>query len=260
VLGPLYARNGINVPVVTTNHGLFDEESRALFRAIAPHVAIIAISQAQARTAAGIPIAAVIPHGLEVARFPFDARGGDYWLFLGRMSPYKGPHRAARVARAAGQQLVIAAKMHAPEEHNYFEQHVRPLLDHRISYVGEVGGQEKLDLLAGARGLLNPIRWPEPFGLVMIEALACGTPVLSFTSGAAPEIVRHRVNGFLCRDEADMLRRMDDVDDIDRRACRGSVEESFSAERMVGDHLALYERVLGNEHASSSMAATYAVR
>jgi glycosyltransferase involved in cell wall biosynthesis len=128
---------------------------------------------------------------------------------------------------------------------------VRPLLDDRVVYAGEVGGKEKLDLLAGARGLLNPIGWCEPFGLVMIEAMACGTPVLAFPSGAAPEIVRHGVTGFLCADEADMVRRLGEVDRIDRQACRVSVEESFSTERMVLDHLALYERLLVGERAAA---------
>jgi glycosyltransferase involved in cell wall biosynthesis len=109
-------------------------------------------------------------------------------------------------------------------------------------YVGEVGGREKFELLAGARGLLNTIRWPEPFGLVMIEALARGTPVLAFPRGAAPEIIRHGETGFLCTDEADIVRRVREAGLLDRGACRRSVDESFSAERMVADHLELNER------------------
>ena len=136
---------------------------------------------------------------------------------------------------------MIAAKMREPEERRYFDEFVRPLLGDHVVYLGEVGGKEKLELLAGARGLLNTIRWPEPFGLVMIEALACGTPVLAFPSGAAPEIIRDGMTGFLCANEADMVRRVHDVDVLDRVACRRSVEESFSAERMVADHLELYE-------------------
>jgi glycosyltransferase involved in cell wall biosynthesis len=252
LLGPLYAAGGTEVQVVTTNHGPFDDELRAVYGAIGQRVPIIAISHAQAGTATpNIPIAAVIHHGIDAANFPFSARPGDYWLFLGRMNAMKGPHRAARVAREAGVRLVIAAKMREPEECRYFEEQVRPLLDDRVVYVGEVSGQEKLELFAGARGLLNPIRWPEPFGLVMIEALACGTPVLTFPSGAAPEIVRDGVTGFLCADEADMVRRLRDVDRLDRRACRVTVEESFSTERMVADHLALYETLMVREPAAA---------
>jgi glycosyltransferase involved in cell wall biosynthesis len=223
-----------------------------VYREIARRVPIIAISQSQASTAtADIPIAGVIHHGLDITAFPFTARSGDYWLFLGRMSPTKGAHVAARVARKTGERLLIAAKMREPDERRYYEEQVRPLLDDRVVYAGEIGGREKLDLLEGARGLLNPISWPEPFGLVMIEALACGTPVLAFPSGAAPEIVRHGVTGFLCTDEEDMVRRLHGVDRLDRRACRASVEKSFSTERMVADHLALYKRLLAHERVAA---------
>ena len=245
LLGPPYALARFpDLPVVTTNHGPFDASVCPTYAAIAERVPIIAISAAQARTAPGIPIAQVIHHGVDPCRFPFGARAGDYALFLGRMNPAKGAHRAARIARAAGTRLVIAAKMHVPGERRYFEERVRPLLDEDVVYVGEVGGQEKLELLAGARALVNPIAWPEPFGLVMIEALACGTPVLAFPNGAAPEIVRHGVTGFLCADEADMAARLRGVDELDRRACRASVEASFTAERMVAAHLELYDAVL----------------
>jgi glycosyltransferase involved in cell wall biosynthesis len=245
VLGPVYAAARLpSVRVVTTNHGLFDAAARARLGSIADRVAVIAISAAQARTAAGLPIAGVIHHGIEIRDFPFRSRAADYFVFLGRMSPTKGAHRAARVARAAGQRLVIAAKMHEPAERRYFDERVRPLLDENVVYLGEVGGREKLELLAAARGLINPITWPEPFGLVMIEALACGTPVLAYPNGAAPEIVRHGETGFLCADEADMARRLAEVDGLDRHACREAVEADFSVERMVNAHLELYEAVL----------------
>lgn len=251
LLGPLFMSTGTDVPVVTTNHGPFDPELRAVYGEIGRRVPIIAISRSQAAAAADIPIAGVIHHGIDTAEFPFRETPDDYWVFLGRMNQTKGPDRAAEVAREAGVRLVIAAKMREPEERRYFEERVRPLLGDRVVYVGEVGGREKLDLLAGARGLLNPIRWPEPFGLVMVEALACGTPVLAFPSGAAREIVTHGVNGFLCADEADMVRRMGEVDRIDRRACRESVESSFSIDRMVNDHLALYERLAARKQVAA---------
>ena len=244
LLGPLLAAQMTDTPVVTTNHGPFDAELQAVYRVIAQRVPVIAVSASQAASAAGIPIAGVIHHGVSVAEFPFGDSPGDYLLFLGRMSPTKGADRAARIARAAGQRLVIAAKMREPEEHRYFEEQVEPLLDDRVVYIGEVGGRDKLELLSGARGLLNPIGWPEPFGLVMIEALACGTPVLAFPNGAAPEIVRHGVTGFLCADEADMVRCLRQVDRLDRAACRASVTASFSVERMVAAHLEFYASLL----------------
>jgi glycosyltransferase involved in cell wall biosynthesis len=253
LFGPDLLREGcVSTPVVVTVHGAFDEEACRHLSAAAGRAAVVAISQAHARTAPTcIPIAAVIRHGIDVGAFPFGARPCGYLLFLGRMSPAKGVHRAVRVARAAGERLVVAAKMREPEERRYFEEQVRPLLGDGVTFVGEVRGAEKLDLLAGARVLLNPIRWPEPFGLVMIEALACGTPVLTFSSGAAPEIVRHGVTGFLCADESDMVRRLRDVERLDRSCCRRSVEASFSTERMVADHLRLYASILAEREVAA---------
>jgi glycosyltransferase involved in cell wall biosynthesis len=235
------------LPVVTTNHGPFTAEMRVHFGSIAEQVAIIAISHAQRRDAPEIPVAAVIHHGIDVDAFPVGRGDGRYVLFLGRMSPDKGVHRAIAIARAAGKRLLIAAKMWEPAERRYFVEQVEPLLGDDSVYIGAVGGQRKLDLLAGAEALVNPIRWPEPFGLVMIEALACGTPVLAFAEGAAPEIVEHGRTGFLCVDEADMAARLGDVGSLDRAVCRASMTERFSVQRFIDDHLALYRRVLGHQ-------------
>jgi glycosyltransferase involved in cell wall biosynthesis len=247
VMGPLYAERFPDLTVVTTNHGPFNEELRTIYRAVAGRVPIIAISRSQAAAAGDIPIARVIHHGLDPQCFPVGRGDGGYLVFLGRMTPDKGADRAARVARAAGARLLIAAKMREPWEHEYFEREVRPLLGGDVEYVGEVGGQDKHDLLAGARALLNPIRWPEPFGLAMVEALACGTPVVSFPEGAAPEIVQDGVTGFLCRDEADMVSKLDLVETIDRGKCRVAVEQQFSTERMVHAHVELFEELLSRK-------------
>jgi len=177
-------------------------------------------------------------------RLPVGAGDGDYFLFLGRMAPGKGAHRAMEAANKAGVRLLMAAKMREPSEHEYFDVYVKPYLNGDLRYLGEVSHAEKLDLLAGARGLLNPIRWPEPFGLVMIEAMACGTPVLTYAEGAAPEIVEDGVTGFVCRDEADLAESIARVDTLDRRACRAAVEGYFSSDRMVAEHLSLFEDVL----------------
>lgn len=244
LLGPLYASGMTTTPVVTTNHGLFDGEAHAVYEEIARKVPIIAISHDQARSAVGIEIAAVIHHGIDIDPSAFRATAGDSLLFLGRMSPTKGAHRAARLAHQTGQRLIIAAKMREAPEKRYFEEQVRPLLDDRVQFVGEVGWREKLDLLGGARALIDPITWREPFGLVMIEALACGTPVLAFPFGAAPEIIREGVTGYVCADEAEMARRIGEIDRLDRTACRDSAVADFSTERMVNDHLALFRSIL----------------
>ncbi|MGH9182770.1 MAG: glycosyltransferase family 4 protein [Acidimicrobiales bacterium] len=244
LIGPLYASHFPELCVVTTNHGPFDEELTDIYRSISARVPLIAISQSQADLAAGVPIARVIHHGIDVTEYPLGDGGGGYFLFLGRMAPDKGARRAALVAHQGGVRLLMAAKMREPLEHEYFEQLVHPLLDERVQYVGEVGGDHKLELLAGARALVNPIRWPEPFGLVMIEALACGTPVLSFREGAAPEIVEHGVTGFLCDDEDDMAAHLHRVGELDRLACRAEVERRFSTARMVQQHLELFESLV----------------
>lgn len=245
VVGPLHAARFPDLPVVTTNHGPFVPELADVYAACSGHVPVIAISHAQAATAPErVRLAGVIHHGLDIDAFPLGDGDGGYLLFLGRMAPEKGAARAARVARAAGRRLVIAAKMREPAERRYFEEAVRPLLGDGVEMAGEVSWQRKLGLLVGAEALLNPIRWPEPFGLVMIEALACGTPVLAFAEGAAPEIVDHGVTGYLCADEADMAARVEELGALDRAACRAAAKERFSSERMAAEHLAVYRRLV----------------
>ena len=248
VIGPVYAQRFPGLPVITTNHGPFNAELNDVYRAMAHRVPVIAISYNQAASAdPRVWLAQVIHHGLDTSQFPVGSGDGGYCLFLGRMAPEKGARRAAEIARAAGRRLLIAAKMREPLEMRYFEEEVRPLLGADVEYIGEVGWERKIELLAGAEVLVNPIRWAEPFGLVMIEAMACGTPVLAFKEGAAPEIIDHGVTGFVCVDEADMVAQLDRVGDLDRRACRAAVEDHFSLDRMVAEHVAVYERLVNRE-------------
>jgi glycosyltransferase involved in cell wall biosynthesis len=246
MVGPVYAACFPDLPVVTTIHGPFNDELTDLYERIGHRVPIIAISHAQCRPVPQIPIAAVIHHGLDVDDFPLGTGEGGYCLFLGRMSPDKGAHRASDVAYKAGMPLIMAAKMREPWEHEYHATNVQPYLNENIQFVGEAGHEKKLELLANAKCLLMPIRWNEPFGMVMIEALACGTPVLAFPEGAAPEIVDDGRTGFLCKDEDEMVEALRRVDEIDRAECRASVERSFSTERMVGEHVELFERILAS--------------
>ncbi len=250
VAGPLLAANaGTLAKVVTTIHGPLIDELAALYRAMAGRATVIAISHAQHAPAPDVPVATVIHHGIEAGNFPVGDGGGDaegpYCLFLGRMAPDKGAHRAIEVARRAGIRVLMAAKMREASEVRYFTEQVEPLLGPDAVYLGEVPHERKLELLGGASSLLFPIRWNEPFGLVMLEAMACGTPVLAFTEGAAPEVVEHGVTGFLCRDEDEMVEAMGNVAAIDRRDCRGAVEGYFSTTRMVADHLTLFESLVG---------------
>jgi glycosyltransferase involved in cell wall biosynthesis len=257
ITGPVRAAAQGNLPVVTTNHGPFDRELGAIYRDVARHVAVIAISAHQAAGAGDTPIEQVIHHGVDAARFPVGP-GGGYVAFLGRMTPSKGPDLAARAARAAGVPLLMAAKMREPAEREYFDAEVRPLLGGDVEYVGELSATDKLDLLAGAAALLNPLRWHEPFGLVMIEALACGTPVIAPGRGSVPEIVDHGTTGFVYDDDAELVRALGRIDTLDRGACRLAAETRFSADRMVGEHLDVYERVLWRHARRTTRAATFA--
>jgi glycosyltransferase involved in cell wall biosynthesis len=243
LVGPVYADRFPDLPVVTTNHGPFQSELGDYYRAIGDRTPIIAISRHQASTARETPIAAVIHHGVDLDRFPVGSGDGGYAVFLGRMCPEKGVDAAIRVARLAGVPLRIVAKMSEAAEQLYFDRKVKPLLGGDIEYVGELGGEEKLALVGRAICLLNPIAWPEPFGMVMVEALACGTPVVATPMGAVPEIVDQGVTGYTCSGEESLARAVVAAASIDRKACRAAVANRFSAGRMVADHVALYESV-----------------
>jgi glycosyltransferase involved in cell wall biosynthesis len=244
VFGPVYAALRTTQPLVTTVHGAFVRELADIYERVARQVPVIAVSHAQRKPAPHIPIARVIHHGVDVDDFPMGRGDGGYALFLGRMAADKGAHIAVDVARKAGVPLKLAGKMREPLEFEYFETRVQPLLGDDAVYLGEVPQEHKLELLAGARAVLFPIRWNEPFGLVMIEALACGTPVLAFPEGAAPEVIEDGRTGFLCHDEAAMAEALTRVDTIDRDACRAAVAGYFSTERMVREHLDFFESLV----------------
>jgi glycosyltransferase involved in cell wall biosynthesis len=244
LVGPLFADRLPWLPVVTTNHGPFQSDLSALYQATSERVPVIAISRHQASTARGVRLAGVIHHGVDPAAYPVGDGSGGYAVFLGRMSPDKGVETAVLAARRAGVPLLIAAKMSEAAEERYFEARIRPLLGGDLEYIGEVGGADKLELLGKALCLLNPIAWPEPFGMVMIEAMAVGTPVIARPCGAAPEIVAEGRTGFLRDAEVDLAQVLAEVGSISRAACRQRVESDFSAKRMVEAHLAVYESVI----------------
>jgi glycosyltransferase involved in cell wall biosynthesis len=248
VMGPFYAAHYPGLPVTTTIHGPFNEELKDIYRVNAERVPIVAISHAQRRAAPEIPIARVIHHGVDAAHFPMGDGSGDedgpYVVFLGRMAEDKGAHRAIEIARKAGIRILLAAKMREPWELRYFAEEVEPLLSKDARYLGEVSHARKLELLAGASALLFPIRWNEPFGMVMLEAMACGTPVLAFEEGAAPEVVDHGRTGFLCQDDGAMVDALRRLGELDRADCRLSVEGYFSTNRMVSEHIELFESLI----------------
>jgi glycosyltransferase involved in cell wall biosynthesis len=237
-------------PFCHTVHGPLDGQPGRLYEdvvGLAPRAKLISISLNQRRPKPDLPWIANCPNALDLSVYPFRRKpGGDYLVFLGRMSPDKGAHRALAVALETGIPLKIAAKCREPLEIRYFDEFIRPHLGGSIEYVGEVGHADKVELLMGARALINPIDWEEPFGLMMIEAMACGTPVLSTRRGAAPEIIEHGRTGIL----VDNYREMEDpavleqADRLDPVALRREVEERFSPEHMVADHVAAYEATI----------------
>jgi glycosyltransferase involved in cell wall biosynthesis len=239
--GPIYSARFADLPVVATNHNPFTRTMNAVYGASAPRVALVAISRSHA-SSTPLDIDAVVHHGVDVEEFPVGAGDGGYVAVLGRMAADKGIHRAIAIARAARLPLKIAAKMREPHEHAYFDEHVRPHLGDDVVYLGELDASGKRDLLASASALLNPISWEEPFGMAMLEALACGTPVVGSRRGAAPEIVEHGVSGYLGMTDADLVAGLLTIGRIDRDSCRRRVRDHFSIERMVEGYVAVYER------------------
>jgi glycosyltransferase involved in cell wall biosynthesis len=243
LLAPLLARR--DIPVVTTNHGPVTTDIIPLWVQVTRHAALVAISHAQHAKVPGIPVEAVIHHGVDLRAYTYGP-GGDHLMFIGRMAEEKGPDRAITIARQAGRPIVLATKMWEPPEREYFERKVEPLLGDDVELKLDTTMGERVELLQRADALINPIRWDEPFGLVMAEALACGTPVLSFGSGSAPEIVDHGVTGFLESTEDALAADVARIDELDRNACRQAAEERFSVDRMVADHEALYTRLVAD--------------
>jgi len=246
-----------DTPVVTTLHGRLDMADLPIVFAAYPSAPLVSISDAQRGPLASANWYATIHHGLPVTSFAMGRGAGGYLAFLGRISQEKGVDAAIRVAAAAGLPLKIAVKIDRVDR-AYCEETIRPLLGGHVEFLGEIGGDDKARFLGGARALLFPIDWPEPFGLVMIEALACGTPVIARRRGSVPEVVQEGVTGFVCDDEASMIEAVRRVDTIDRATCRRVFESRFSDVRMVDDYERVYCDVLASrtpELASATAAA-----
>jgi glycosyltransferase involved in cell wall biosynthesis len=233
----------VTTQTVVTLHGRLDLPGLAgVFRGF-PNVSYVSISDSQRAPVPDINWVATVHHGLPARSYRFEPAAGDYLLFLGRISPEKCPDRAIRIATRARVPLRIAAKVD-PVDREYFEAVVRPLLDDPlVDFIGEVNGEQKIELLAHSRALLFPIDWPEPFGLVMIEALACGTPVIARRRGSVPEILRHGETGLMCETDDELCEAIATVGQIDRRRCREDFERRFTDKRMAKDYLAVYDAV-----------------
>jgi glycosyltransferase involved in cell wall biosynthesis len=240
-----------SVPVLTTPHNRIDLPDRRQLFAQFADVPLVAISEAQRRTAPCANWVGVVHNGINLDEFTFRPNQGDYLVFLGRISPDKGLDVAIRVARKSGLPLRIAARLplqrtfdpNAERDAEFMDTVVKPLLDGPgVEFVGQVNGSERDELLRNAAALLFPVSWPEPFGLVMVEALACGTPVIALRAGSVPEVVRNGVSGFVCDTEEEMVAAVERIGEIDRLMCRHEVEHRFSAEAMADRYERVYEQ------------------
>jgi glycosyltransferase involved in cell wall biosynthesis len=233
----------IDTPVLHTLHGPFTEETSAFYARHAHKAPAVALSRYQADQAPQeLDVVAVIGNPIVVDDFPFRAEKDDYLLWIGRLNDDKGPQRAIAAAREADAPLVLAGPVQ-PGQEEFFASEVEPHVDgEQIRYIGEVG-DEKVELYAGARALLMPIRWAEPFGLVMTEAMACGTPVIAFPEGSAPEIVLDGETGFVVDDEHEMSAAVERLGELDPERCRESARERFDVKAVGGAYEDAYGTV-----------------
>ena len=234
-------------PVVHTVHGPLDGEPGEVYELInrvAPDVGLISISLNQRKPKPHLNWIANCHNALDFSVYPVKPHRGDYLLFLGRMSPDKGAHRAVAVAMETGLPLKIAGKKQDPKELTYFKELIEPHLVDGIEYLGEVSHGEKVELLQHARATLFPIEWEEPFGLVMIESMACGTPVIATRWGAVPEVIEHGRSGIIVDDYRIIPAALEEADRLDPHVIRRYVEEEFSPERMVRDYVAAYREAI----------------
>jgi glycosyltransferase involved in cell wall biosynthesis len=247
--GPLGAVLGglSRAPVVHTVHGPLDEEAGGVYEsigAVAPQVGLISISLNQRRPKPDLNWIANVPNALALEHYPCKPHLGDYLLFLGRMNHEKGAHRAIAVAMELDLPLKLAGKVREPKELEYFAEFVEPHLGDGIEYLGEVTHGAKVELLQNARTTLFPIEWEEPFGLVMIESMACGTPVIATRHGAVPEVIEDGRSGIVVEHWRDFPAALERADALDPRECRRYVEERFVPERMVGDYVRAYREAI----------------
>jgi glycosyltransferase involved in cell wall biosynthesis len=234
-------------PHVTTLHGRLDiPELRAVYREY-PDMPVVSISDAQRRPLPWLNWQATVYHGLPLDLHPFREKSDDYLAFLGRISPEKRLDRAIAIAKRTGRKLKVAAKI-AKADEDYFRRDIEPLIHHPlVEFLGEIGGRAKDEFLARAYALLFPIDWPEPFGLVMIESLACGTPVIAWRGGSVPEVLDEGRTGFIVEDLDQAVRAVGRVAEVSRAECRAVFERRFSARRMTQDYLAVYRRLAGSQ-------------
>jgi glycosyltransferase involved in cell wall biosynthesis len=247
----------VAAPVVHTLHGAFVEGTVPFYQRHGHKARLVAISRSQALSAPpGVRVVDVVPNPIVVDRWPLRVKKQDYLLWVGRMDLVKGPDRAIEAARLAGRMLVLAGPVQ-PGQEQYYRALVEPHIDGRtVHYIGEVGGTAKQELFANAAALLMPVRWREPFGMVMVEALACGTPVIAFPEGAAAEIVIDGENGILVADETEMAHAVERLGSIDPERCRASVADRYDVSIAAAGYERVYREAINAERKRHPSRAT----
>ena len=234
------------IPILTTLHRPLDPASTQAYK-IYSKIKFCAISHDQRQSAEenGIPIIDVVYNGIDLKRYIFQETAGDYFVYLGRLNKEKGVVDAINIAKEAGVKLIIAGNIVGGDEWNYFLHEVQPLLnEENINFVGQLDFNAKVELLGGAKALLFPIERREPFGLVMIEAMACGTPVIAYRRGSVPEVVKDKKTGFIVETKQEMVESIKKIDTIKRKDCRVHVEQNFTLKQMVDKYEEIYKKLI----------------
>ena len=238
------------VPCLTTLHGRLDIPDLVPLYKEYREVPVVSISDSQREPLPWVNWVGTVQHGMPANMLSLNPGKGEYLAFLGRVSPEKGIDHAIEIAIRSGMKLKIAAKIDRADR-EYYDAKIKPLLTHPlIEFIGEIGGSEKQEFLGNAAALLFPIKWPEPFGLVMIEAMACGTPVIAYPFGSVPEIIPDGVSGFLVQNIEEAVRAVKRIDEIDRAECRSQFELNFTDDRMTANYLKIYQKLVHPKSAS----------
>jgi glycosyltransferase involved in cell wall biosynthesis len=239
----------ISTPIVHTIHGPFDEENKRFYSLFkrSKKIGFVTISNFQQACFPWLNYLATVYNAIDTSKYPYSKEKEDFFLYLGRFNSEKAPHLACKAVKKLGGKLILAGKINEQAEKDYFNGSVKSYLNKDIRYLGEVSERKKMGLLSKAKGYLFSIQWDEPFGITLIEAMACGTPVITFKRGATPEIVEHEVTGYVVKGMDEFIRAMKRIDEINPKRCRERIEKLFSLKSMINGYERAYTKILKNK-------------